>query len=250
LTDLSLFHTQCQQGMQSDEVDSGPDDSLENFLNSDSSACVTVSNGDWIDSEKLDGGDMKDFNFDIETGHVVHTVRSVDTLQGLSLMYGVKVQAIKVNNSLWNDNIIVRKQLLIPVTKEELHAKMTGRKRERQEKMSAFVCQAGVTPEVAKKYLVQSQYTLSKALERHQLEVTKQAKNRVKKPIRTSVKSPAVKPQITCQASETSPILQGSRHYSYNSRVGRRARELEPARKVNKKQEAKLENSVTNLFDL
>lgn len=58
--------------------------------------------------------------FDEETGCLMHPIRKSDTLQGLAIRYGVKIEDIKKVNRLWNTtDIWMYKTLKIPTDLEQ-----------------------------------------------------------------------------------------------------------------------------------
>jgi len=89
-----------------------------------------------------------DMTIDAENGYLVHHVQPSDTLQGLSIRYGTKIQDIKRANGMWTGNDIwMKKSLLIPIDAELFYQ----RKREKIEMRRGALCQMFV--ESAKQHM-------------------------------------------------------------------------------------------------
>jgi len=69
------------------------------------------------DTKAEAGWDASKYNVD-ENGNLVHNVSRCDTIQGLSLRYGVSTQRIKEVNGILGSSIIQYSALLIPPTEE------------------------------------------------------------------------------------------------------------------------------------
>eukprot|EP01135_Chromosphaera_perkinsii_P002310 Nk52_evm96s221 gene=Nk52_evmTU96s221 len=71
---------------------------------------LTLSNGTICADER----DIDSASEDNSSDSIVHSVSAMDTLAGISILYGVSKGAIMRHNRLLNENIIAHKILLIP----------------------------------------------------------------------------------------------------------------------------------------
>jgi len=222
---------------------------------------VALPSQDNIDSAESESGDqtslqITDIVSDDSTGYIVHTVRKEDTLLGLAFMYGVKVQAIKKENKLFSDQIFARKTLVIPLTQQDVEKLIEQRKKQTQDKqmernamVARFTEATKSNEKIAKSFLKRMKFDYSKAIQQYELELKRQQQQPKRAQLTSSLNSNSRTSANTSlpPKKETSPILEGARYYSYNSS---RPMELTPARKINSRQEAKLEGGVKQFFDL
>lgn len=133
----------------------------------------------YMPSKKSTTKTKPDFNDNFtqnQDNYLHHQVTGKDTLQGLSLKYGVPIADLKRINRLWTkDDLFGRKQIIIPLTSEQLlqlKAEEAEKMKEQQEKIEAKqietikqFCEAtGCEPDIAKFFLSQKSWNLTKAL--------------------------------------------------------------------------------------
>jgi len=84
--------------------------------------------------------DFDNVQVDSDTGMIIHTLRSRETLQGLALMYHVTVQEIKKINKIFNEqSLLLKKQILIPITVDQLKEKSSEKKSTEKEGMVHYI---------------------------------------------------------------------------------------------------------------
>jgi len=117
------------------------------------------------------------FNKADNTECLLHKLTSKDTLQGISLKYGVEIPVLKKVNKLWrNDDMFARKDLIIPITMEQFISKSKQYEQEipstpktlnsmkMNELIHKFMDIAKCEEDVAKHYLETKNYNFTKAL--------------------------------------------------------------------------------------
>jgi len=178
---------------------------------------------------------IEDLKFDPRTTYIIHTVDPKDTLQGLALRYCVTVQDIKKVNKIYNPTAIYsQKQLVIPVRRAELQQRLRSRtnekeetEKEKQEIVKHFIQITNSTEAEALQYLKLTQFNLELAIEKHQLGNMTMPKK--KDPIHPFSDRPKTY-QTNGSATESSPILQNTNYYSYNSSFTNSPKSVSPER--------------------
>jgi len=180
---------------------------------------------------------IEDLKFDPRTTYIIHTVDPKDTLQGLALRYCVSVQEIKKENKIYNPTAIYsQKQLIIPVRRTELQQRLRSRtnekqeiEKEKQETIKHFIQITNSTEAEALQYLKLTQFNLELAIEKHQLGNMTMPKKIVT--IRPFIIDRQQKTShMDGSATESSPILQNSNYYSYNSSFTHSPKSVSPER--------------------
>jgi len=180
---------------------------------------------------------IEDLKFDPRTTYIIHTVDPKDTLQGLALRYCVTVQEIKKVNKIYNPTAIYsQKQLVIPVRHAELLQRLRSRtnekeetEKEKQEIVKHFIQITNSTEAEALQYLKLTQFNLELAIEKHQLgNMTMPKKIVTIRPF--CIDRQQKTNHMDGSATESSPILQNSNYYSYNSSFTHSPKSVSPER--------------------
>jgi len=165
--------------------------------------------------------DIEGLQFDPRTTFVIHTVDPKDTLQGLALRYCVTVQEIKKENKIYNPTVIYsQKKLIIPVRRSELLQRLNSRtsekqetEKEKQETIKHFMQITNTTEAEALQYLKLTQFNVERAIEKHHIDRNIQIPKKTVGPGNRRED----RPKPIGSATESSPILQNTKYYSYNS---------------------------------
>jgi len=115
------------------------------------------------------------FNKADNTECLLHRLSPKDTLQGVSIKYGVEIPVLKKVNKLWrNDDMFARKDLIIPITMQQYLAKQNDSETSTapknptlfkiDETINKFMEIAKCDKDVAKHYLEIKNWNFTKAL--------------------------------------------------------------------------------------
>eukprot|EP01125_Pyxidicula_operculata_P003533 TRINITY_DN1455_c0_g1_i4.p1 TRINITY_DN1455_c0_g1~~TRINITY_DN1455_c0_g1_i4.p1 ORF type:complete len:208 (-),score=26.90 TRINITY_DN1455_c0_g1_i4:1024-1647(-) len=110
---------------------------------------------------------------DPQSGYIIHQIQQEDTLQRISLLYGVKIQDVKKINKLYQEvELRIRKEIVVPTTKDNfllfLNRKTKSVRLSHVEKLKLienFVNETNCVSDLAKFYLERSNYNFEKSIQ-------------------------------------------------------------------------------------